>query len=144
VASVPEAPSGILYADSSALVKLVVREAESGAVERELERWRDVATSVVSSIELARAVARARTQPNVKVADDLALLGVLAALAEVPLSDEIRAEAAALGPVELRALDAIHVAFAMSLGSDLGAVLTYDRRMQEALSVQALTILAPA
>jgi predicted nucleic acid-binding protein len=52
--------TGVLYADASALVKLAVREAESDALREELEQWQDVATSVITGIELARAVSRAR------------------------------------------------------------------------------------
>ena len=37
-ATVTEALAGVLYADTSALVKLVVREAESDAVEAEVSR----------------------------------------------------------------------------------------------------------
>lgn len=35
----------------------------------------------------------------------------------------------ALGPATLRSLDAIHLASALTLGDDLLAVVTYDRRM---------------
>jgi uncharacterized protein with PIN domain len=90
---VAEAGAGVLYADTSALVKLVVREAESEALEAALERWRDVATSAITAIELARAVARARTESSAVVADEWTVLGVLAATAEIPLSDDIRAAA---------------------------------------------------
>ena len=53
----PELQTGVLYVDTSALVKLVIREAESDAVEQELRRWSDLATSAGTSIELSRAVA---------------------------------------------------------------------------------------
>ncbi len=74
---------GLLYADTSALVKLVVREAESDALEEELGLWRDVLTSTVTAIELTRTVARARTDPRAVVADEWTLFGVLAATAEI-------------------------------------------------------------
>ena len=51
---------GVLYADTSALVKLAVEEPETRALRLELDRWEAVATSVISEIELARAVVRAR------------------------------------------------------------------------------------
>ncbi len=77
--------AGVLYADASALVKLAVREAESDALREELEQWQDVATSVITGIELARAVSRARatgaqTIDELEVASALSLDGDLAAV----------------------------------------------------------------
>lgn len=46
----PAPPSAILYVDTSALLKLLVREAESAAIERELLTWRELATSVITEI----------------------------------------------------------------------------------------------
>jgi predicted nucleic acid-binding protein len=106
-ASVADVQAGVLYVDTSALVKLVIHEAESDALEEELRRWSDLATSVITSIELSRAVARARCDSTALVADEYTILGVLASLAEIPLNDDVRAAASALTPVELRTLDAI-------------------------------------
>jgi predicted nucleic acid-binding protein len=61
---VAEPTAGVLYADTSALVKLVVREAESDAIEAEVARWDLIATG--DAIHLASALT---------LADDLA--GVL-------------------------------------------------------------------
>lgn len=52
--------------------------------------------------------------------------------------------AGTLRPVELRTLDAIHLASALVLGDDLAGVLTYDRRMLDVIAAQDLTLLAPA
>jgi hypothetical protein len=140
---VAEAQTGVLYVDTSALVKLVIREAETEVLEEELRSWSDLATSVVTSIELSRAVARASTDSTVVVADEYTLLGVLASVAQVPLSDDVRATAASLGPVELRTLDAIHLASALALGDDLAGILTYDSRMQRAAVASGVPVLAP-
>jgi len=140
---VADVETGVLYVDTSALVKLVVREAETDVLEEELRPWNDLATSVITSVELSRAVARARTDSAAVIADEYTILGVLASVAEIPLSDEVRASASALGPVELRTLDAIHLASAIALGPDLAAILTYDARMQRAASEHDLSILAP-
>ena len=59
-----------MYLDTSALVKLVVREAETDALEEELGRWSDLATSVITSVELSRAVVRARGDSAAVVADE--------------------------------------------------------------------------
>jgi predicted nucleic acid-binding protein len=134
---------GVLYADTSALVKLVIREPESAAVERELMSWERLATSELTAIELPRAVARAR---SVGRADDAAarlVLEILAAFSAVPRTDDVRALAAHLEPVELRTLDAIHIASALAVGEDLGAVMTYDRRMANAAERLGLEVATP-
>ena len=136
--------AGVLYADTSALVKLVVRESESDALESELKRWPEVATSTITTIELTRAVARARTDPTAVVADEWTLFGLLAATAEIPLSDDVRTASSTLAPVELRTLDAIHLASALTLGEDLAGVLTYDTRMQRTATGLGLALVAPA
>jgi predicted nucleic acid-binding protein len=143
-ATVAETRAGVLYADTSALVKLVVREAESDELESALGGKQEIATSLITTIELTRAVARARTDPGATVADDWAVLAVLSATAEIPLTDEIRAGASTLAPVELRTLDAIHLASALTLGDDLAGLLTYDERLQRAGAMHELAVLAPA
>ena len=67
--TVAEPNEGVLHADTSALVKLVVREAESDAIEAEVSRWDLIATSDIAAIELPRAAARARADGRGGVAD---------------------------------------------------------------------------
>jgi predicted nucleic acid-binding protein len=106
----PEPRPGILYVDTSALLKLLVREAESEAVEIELLRWSKLATSVVTEVELPRAVARAREERSEAVIDgSVVLQGVLASAAIVPLGAGIVAKARDVSPVHVGTLDAIHV-----------------------------------
>ncbi len=109
-ASVADVQTGVLYVDTSALVKLVVREAETDTLEEELRVGASLATSVVTSIEFYRAVARARCDLTAVVADEYTVFGVLASVAELPFNDEVCAAASSLSPVELRTLDAIHLA----------------------------------
>lgn len=135
---------GFLYLDTSVLVKLLVREAESEAIEAELLRWSKLATSLVTEVELPRAVFRAREErPHSVVDGSLVLRGVLASATIVPLDDSIVDEARGVRPSSVGALDAIHVASAVSLGQDLAAVATYDKRMQEALALVKVEVLAP-
>jgi predicted nucleic acid-binding protein len=47
----PAQRAGILYVDTSALLKLLVREAESTAIEAELVQWPNLATSVLAEVE---------------------------------------------------------------------------------------------
>lgn len=136
--------AGVLYADTSALVKLVVREAESEAIEAEVSRWHRIATSDITAIELPRAASRARADGRVGVADGRVVLELLAALQIVPTTDDVRALAATMEPVELRTLDAIHLSAALELGADLAAVLTYDRRMAAVARERHLEVIAPS
>jgi hypothetical protein len=140
----PAPPPAILYVDTSALLKLLVREAESAAVERELLRWRDLATSVITEVELPRAVARAREERADAVIDgSVVLQGVLSSAAIVPLDESVVAEARKVKPIHVGALDAIHIASALSLGKQLAGVATYDRRMQDALGPLGIRVIAP-
>lgn len=139
-----EAHAGVLYVDTSALVKLVIREGESEAIEAEISSWERIATSEIAAIELPRAVARARADGRAEVVGGRVVMEILAALAMVPLTDDVRALAAAVEPVGLRTLDAIHLASALTLGDDLAGLLTYDRRMVEAAVQRGVTLLAPS
>lgn len=133
---------GVLYLDSSALVKLAVREPETTALEGELKHWALCATSSITAIEVSRATARARLQRRgVLPPRDVAAL--LSATVEMVLTDRVCRTASTLAPAQLRTLDAIHVASALALGADLAAVVTYDIRMQQAAEHCRLRVLAP-
>jgi hypothetical protein len=43
----------------------------------------------------------------------------------------------------MRSLDAIHLAAALGLGGDLGAVVTYDASMSDAAQALGLPVIAP-
>jgi uncharacterized protein len=145
MAAEPPAPApAILYVDTSALLKLLVREAESDAIERELLKWSELATSVITEVELPRAVARAREERADAVIDgSVVLQGVLASAAIIPLSENIVAAARKVKPVHVGALDAIHIASALGLGRELAGVATYDKRMQKALGPVGVDVIAP-
>ncbi len=96
----PAQRAGILYVDTSALLKLLVREAESAAIEAELLRWPNLATSVLTEVELPRAVARAREErPEAVIDGSLILQGVIASAAIIELSDEIVPAAQSVEPI---------------------------------------------
>lgn len=131
-------PGRLLYLDSSAIVKLVVPEAETKALRELLRSWPERVSSVVARIEVERvarrigdgAIRRART--------------VLSRIALVDLDDEVIHRAASLEPTELRTLDAIHLATAISLGRDLGALCAYDVRLSGAAAAEFIEVLTPA
>lgn len=129
-----------LYLDSSAIVKLVRREAESTALRRFLRRHRDEGriTSALARVEVVRAVsaggpaavAHARRQ--------------LSRLDQISIDRELLDQASALDPgTVLRSLDAIHLASAQSAGADLHAVVTYDQRMSTAAMALGMTVETP-
>jgi predicted nucleic acid-binding protein len=62
----------------------------------------------------------------------------------VALDDALLERAGELRPWALRSLDAVHVAAAVSLGADLGVVVTYDDRMADAALAHGLEVARPA
>ena len=52
--------------------------------------------------------------------------------------------AADLEPEALRTLDVIHLATALSLGPELGAMFVYDKRLRDAAEAAGLAVEAPA
>lgn len=127
------------YLDTSALVKLVVAEDESTALQ---EYLRAVAadtlfTAALARTELIRAVsgagAGAVTQAR-RILDQLDTINLTRGLLDA---------AADLRPARLRTLDAIHLAAAQRAGTDLRAVVTYDTRMAAAAADLGIVIEAP-
>lgn len=127
-----------LKQNASALVKLVVAEAETDA----LRAWlvaaeSDPVSSDLARTELVRAVRRAAPDRVVRarvVLDAVTLLEVSTAIFE---------EAGRLDPVIVRSLDAVHLAAALSLGDDLYAIVTYDDRLAEAARANGVAVVAP-
>jgi predicted nucleic acid-binding protein len=67
----------------------------------------------------------------------------LEAIELIAISDDVLDAAGRLPPGTLRSLDAIHLATAVLLGSDLGSLLTYDRRMRETATAMGMTAASP-
>ena len=129
---------GAVYVDSSAIVKLAVREPESDALRSYLRRRRPLVSSTLARVEVARALL-----PGGEWA---ATAGrrVLQRLDLVRVNDRVLALAGDLLPEELRSLDAIHLAAARRLGSDLRELVTYDEWMAGAALMMGLKTCAPA
>jgi predicted nucleic acid-binding protein len=68
---------------------------------------------------------------------------VLSRLELIRVSDRILGSAGTLLPAELRTLDAIHLATAQQLGSDLARVVTYDEQMGSAAEMIGCSVVAP-
>jgi uncharacterized protein len=127
-----------IYVDSSALVKIVVEEAESLALARYLAGLPgdNRLTAAIGRTELLRAVARR----GVAVEN---AHSVLARLNFVTVTTSVLDVAAEIRPPELRTLDAIHLAAAMSV-PELRALVTYDNRLAEVATATGLAVVSPA
>jgi uncharacterized protein len=130
---------GFLYLDSSALVKLVLPEAESAALLASLADWPVRISSELAHLEVLRAVRRVTADPAVEQRGE----EVLAALNLMKIDSEILGRAARLEPRTLRSLDAVHLASALSLGDALGAIVIYDGALSTAAAACGLNVLAP-
>jgi predicted nucleic acid-binding protein len=129
--------SPVAYLDSSALVKLIAIEAETAALRQELRRWPDRASSLLATIEVTRTARRLGGHAPALAARVLAGLRLLAI-------DPIAPAAAQIGGTTLRSLDAIHLATALSISGELGALITYDNRMISDGQAIGLPVLSPA
>lgn len=127
------------YVDTSAALKLLVEESHS----REFADFYDAhaATAWVTSsllrVEMVRLVAR--SIPAL-VNDALELLTVFS---YITVDDEIIDRAAAEPDRHLRSLDALHLASARLVGTDLAALVTYDTRLRAAAEQAGMTVLSP-
>ncbi len=126
------------YLDSSAIVKLAVREAESASLRRYLRRKRPLVTSALSRTEVTRALLPFGADVVRRGADVLHRLDV------VRINDRILGLAGSMLPWELRSLDAIHLATAAQLEDALARVCTYDDRMATAAAGLGFAVAAPA
>ena len=132
-----EAPARAVYLDSSAIVKLVVREPQTEALLTFLEPWQMRVTSALARVEVVRAVRRHGHSATTRAA---ALLDGLSLLA---LDDALLDDAAAIDANELRSLDAIHIASAQQLERELAALVSYDERMLAAARSLGLPVRRP-
>lgn len=127
------------YLDSSALVKLVVPEAESDRLVGHLATGGEAVSSILSVVEVSRAVARAglgvQAAPRVEA--------VLAAVDLRRIDTEIIDAAAGLEPAGVRTLDALHLATALELGAEIDELVAYDRRLLEAAARHGLATASP-
>jgi predicted nucleic acid-binding protein len=128
----------VAYLDASAAVKLLLNEPESTALRRWLAKRPRPASASFLRVELVRSIRRAGL-PGL-LARSQALLRTLDL---VQVDEALFERAASLDPVELRSLDAIHVAAALELGGRLEAVVSYDERMLNAAEALGLPTARP-
>jgi predicted nucleic acid-binding protein len=129
----------VAYIDTSAAVKLLMTEPESPALRRWLRRRPARASAALLRVELVRVVRRAGLPRLIPEARKL-----LAGVHLIRLDDALLDRAADLDPIDLRSLDSIHLAAAVSLGEDLAAVVSYDERLLAAATSLGLPTATPS
>lgn len=127
----------MIYLDSSAIVKLVVRESESRALLSFVGSHRDRISCSLARTEVPRAVRH--FGPTALRRARL----VLDRIHLIRLDDSLLDTAATLDARVLRSLDAIHLAAAQRVAADLEVLVTYDQRMAEAAAVLGFVVQAP-
>ncbi len=128
----------VVYLDSSAIVKLVVREAETDAL-RAFLGSAELISSLMATIEVPRA-------SHLKTGDPATIAQaeqVLARFFLVSLDSGIRSLAARAQPLGLRTLDAIHLVAALQVSSRIEAAVIYDQRLAEAARASNVVVHAP-
>ncbi len=117
----------------------MIDEPESAGLEQWLSGRADqgLTSSELAKVEVLRSIRRLDSDalPAAR-----ALIGDLHL---IPLSGRIVDEAANLGDPLLRSLDALHLASAVSVASELTAFVAYDRRLAAAAAAASLLTVAP-
>lgn len=126
----------LAYLDSSALVKLAVREPESAALLRFLRGKTELVASALARTEVARALLPFGAAASARGRE------VLERVELIRVNDRVLALAGTLLPFELRSLDAIHLATAELVGR-VRVIVTYDERMAAAARALKWKVVAP-
>ncbi len=129
----------MIYLDTSAALKLVLPEPETEQLELWIARHAGIprVSSRLLRIEMLRTVAR--YAPNrVGRAND-----VLSAIALLSI-DDVAPTAEVIGDRALRSLDAIHLATAHQVQTDLTAFICYDKRLSDSAQSLGLPVETPA
>ncbi len=124
------------YLDTSAFIKLVRSEAESSALPRDLA-GRDLLSSALLVVEGRRAARRYGELAGTRAR------AALTAITLLPLDEPILDAASELNPLELRSLDALHLATVLSLGDDLERLYCYDERLAGAVQALGIEVTQP-
>jgi len=126
----------VCYVDSSAIVKLVVREKESAALRRYL-LGRCLVSSALAGVEVPRAIMPhgARTLRTARE--------VLSRIEIVRLNAKVLSRTATMEPADLRTLDAIHLATASLFAESLRRFVCYDGRLASAAKAGNWTVVSP-
>ena len=125
------------YIDASAFVKLIVEEKETQALLKSLP------PSLISGEILTVEVMRTTVHSD---AETLAFARkLLAGINFMPISSEVISIASLFGAhIKSKTLDAIHLAAALSIGSTIDGIITYDKTMIADAKLLGIPVLSPA
>ncbi len=131
----------MIYIDTSALLKLIKQSEPEGPALRDFlrgSRTPRLASSALIGVEARRGTLRfaPRSLPRIDL--------LLADVTQFELSAAVLEAAGRLPDPMLRTLDAIHLATALSVRSDLAVLLSYDQRLLAAAAAHGLPTAAPA
>ena len=127
------------YVDASALVKLFKAEHETEAFRVALADW---PVQVASELIRVEALCTARRLGGHDVLRRA--VATLERINLIPISPEIIELATDAHTPPRRAMDAIHLATALTMREDLGAMFVYDSDLHAAARAHDLNALAPA
>jgi len=133
----------LVYLDSSAAVKLILREDDSNPLQRFIQGenpWQQALRLVGSDlvrVETLRACARSHPQGAAKASE------LMRAISLVRISPAHIALGATHPPPELRTLDALHLVTALTLTPELVGMLTYDQRLGASASAAGIKTFSP-
>jgi uncharacterized protein len=130
---------GLAYLDSSAIIKLVFDEPETTALASFLRDWPIRVSSVVARVEVLRTARRVGDSIVTRHAQQM-----LRGVHMIRIDDSLLAAAAEFEPAAVRTLDAIHLATALSLGSELAGIVVYDRNLRTAARSRGITVWSPS
>ena len=129
----------LYYADTSAVIKLLVEESHSKSFAAFYDAHADAGwvSSALLRIEVTRTVTRALPALLPDARD------LLLAFSYVAIGEDIVEGAMNEPDRGLRSRDAIHLATARVLGEDLDAIVSYDDRLLKAATDAGLTTMSP-
>lgn len=129
----------MIYLDSSAVLKLLFEESESNVLAAWLGERPSIATvsSELTKLEVIRAARR--LDPDIVPVSR----ALVAQLDFLPLRRDVIDEAVEVGEPTLRSLDAIHLASALSIRTELTTFLAYDHRLVAAAHSAGLHVSQP-
>lgn len=130
----------VIYLDSSAFVKLFLPEPDSPVLSRFLATRPHRVSGMVLRTEALRTAVRAMLSPPRM----LLVRALLDSVSFIPADPTLSDEAGILRPLDLRSLDAIHLATARSLGTNLAALVTYDQRLAGAAARYGMPVVSPS
>lgn len=124
------------YLDTSAAVKLILRESESPALMKAVRESRpNLVSSVLLETELRRAVLRNSEVPISAASDLISSIGLF------EMDATVYRQAGLIPGSHLRSLDAIHLTCAML--ADATFLVSYDSRLLSAAAELGVPTLAP-